>query len=184
MTATASDRLMTTAELEQLPDDGYVHELSRGRLIRTNLSSTWSGVVAGNILASLGAHVRANELGLCGAAGGLKLASNPDTVRVTSLWFIRADRVPAVQSRQGFWPIAPDLAIEVVSQTDHWAGILYKVVDYLEAGTNRVWVVDGESHRAIGFTADAPPQFVPEDGVLDGGDLIPGFTVALADILD
>lgn len=185
MTTTAPDRLMTAEELEGLPDDGNSYELSRGRLICMSPSSTRPGIVAWKLNILMGSYVLANNLGLGGTAdSGLKLASNPDTVRAPDVWFIRADRLPTPQPSRGFWEIAPDLAVEVLSPSDRWPDVLDKVAEYLRAGTIFVWVIDPEHRFALIFRAGDPPELIREDGILDGGDLLPGFTLRLADVLN
>lgn len=183
MTAITSDRLMSAEKLEQLSEDDCIYELSRGSLIRSPLLFTWPGIIASNIAALIGAHVRAGHLGVCGTAcGGLKLASDPDTVRTSSLWFIRTNRLPVPLPRHCYWEVAPDLAVQVLSESTQWATVIGKVADYLHAGTALMWVIDPEARLAVTFSADRPPQFVTADGRLDGADVLPGFSLALADI--
>jgi Uma2 family endonuclease len=58
-----------------------------------------------------------------------------------------------------------------------------RVADWLRAGTRLVWVVDPEQRTARLHTADGSERAIPEDGALDGGEVLPGLLVALGDVL-
>ena len=177
-------QLMTADELARLPDDGKLYELVRGKLICMSPSAALPGVVAGNLFARLWSFVEQYGLGILGIAdSGFRLASNPDTVRAPDLWFVRAERVPPEGIPRTFWPGAPDLAVEVLSPSDRFVAVLEKAQDYLNAGTRRVWVIDPEGRSAAVFRPDGPPRLMDENGALDGEDLIPGFRVALRELL-
>jgi Uma2 family endonuclease len=72
------------------------------------------------------------------AETGFRLSTDPDTVRAPDLAFVSRARVEAVGEVEGFWPGAPDLAIEVVSPGDSYTDVeekgvigLDKALDYL-----------------------------------------------------
>ena len=178
-----SPGLMTAEELFRLPDDGFRYELVRGRLVRMDTSGSRSSVITGRISRRLGSFVEAHALGLTGDADWrFKLASDPDIVRAPDVAFVRADGIPTTGVPPGFWPGAPDLAIEVVSPSDRIADVVEKVQEYLAFGARLVWVVDPEARKAIIFRRDAPPEVVGPDGELHGEDVVPGFVLRLADI--
>jgi Uma2 family endonuclease len=77
----------------------------------------------------------------------------------------------------------PDLAIEVLSPDDRPGELLEKVADYLNAGTPLVWVVDPDRRQARVHRADGTISTVGESEMLDGEEVIPGFTCLLADVL-
>jgi Uma2 family endonuclease len=184
MTAERFHQGMTADELARLPDDGRSYELVRGELRTMCPSAALPGVVAGDLYLELGAYVKHNHFGVCGTAdSGFRLRAEPDTVRAPDLWFVRAERVPAGGIPRTFWPGAPDLAVEVLSPTDRFVDVLEKAKDYLEAGTRLVWIIDPEGRSAAVFRPDGLPTLMGEDGVLDGADVVPGFTLPLRDIL-
>jgi Uma2 family endonuclease len=183
MTDAAAPPLMTAEELERMPDDGQFYELVRGRLVRVSPSSSISSIVSASVLAFVAAFVRQHKLGIVGdAQWGLKLASNPDTVRAPDVAFVRAERIPPEGIPRGFFPGAPDLAVEVRSPSDSTAEILRKVADYLAAGTRLVWVLDPTPRTATIYRPIGEPTVLGEDGVLDGEDVLPGFTLPLRDV--
>ncbi len=76
------------------------------------------GRIAIDVSTPLDQYVRAHDLGVVFAAEtGFKIAGNPDTVRAPDAAFVRRERVVAVGEVEGYWPEAPDLAVEVVSPT-------------------------------------------------------------------
>ena len=105
-------------------------------------------------------------------------------MRAADVWFIRADRLPSPMPRRGFWPVAPDLAVEVISPTDRWSDLLRTVADYLEAGTRLVWVLHPEKRAAHIFATDRDVTVLDESAMLDGEDVLPGLTLSLAEVLE
>lgn len=84
-------------------------------------------------------------------------------------------------AREGYNPNAPDLAVEIVSPTDSAQNLRIKLGNYLAAGV-RVWVVYPGAQEVEDYTPGQPVRVVGLDGVLAGGDLLPGFTLAVKDI--
>ena len=105
---------VTADELLHIPDDGFRYELVRGELRRMPLPGNVHGRVAMSFAWRLARHVEENRLGTVYAAGtGFRLAIDPDTVRAPDVAFVSRDRVEAVGEVEGFWPEAPQLAVEV-----------------------------------------------------------------------
>lgn len=174
---------MTAAELLRLPEVSERYELRRGELLRFQFASALAGITAANLAAALLRYVKERGLGICGGRAGFQLGSGPDTVRAPGIWFVRSSRIPAAGIPDGFWPGAPDLAIEVLSPWDALLATMERVEDFLGAGTPLQWVVD-PAERMLGvFRPGMPATFAGEDGVLDGGDVVPGFAVTLRDVL-
>jgi Uma2 family endonuclease len=183
MTTEPAPRLMTADDLLLLSEDDVLHELDEGRLVAIMPSGSLSSMVSAEVLTHINSFVRANRLGRCGDANwGFKPRSDPDTVRAPDVSFVRADRIPATGIPRGFWPGAPDLAIEVLSSTQSFAEMLRKVSDYLQWGTRLVWIIDPERRTALICHPDGPVAMLGADGVLDGEDVVPGFALPLADI--
>ncbi len=182
MTASpAPGSVMTADELERLPDDGHMYELDEGRLVVLSPAAYWSGIVAAALGSVIGPFIRLHRLGtFAGPDGGLLLARAPDTVRAPDFSYVRRERLTGGVPRRGFFAGAPDFAIEVLSPTDRFAAVSRKVHQYLAAGTLLVWVVDPDARTVVIFRPGQVPRIVGEDGVLDGEDLLPGFSLDLA----
>jgi Uma2 family endonuclease len=128
--------------------------------------------------------VKRHSLGRVTAAEtGYQLAAK--TVLAPDVGFIAAQRVPD-QLPSGYVPFAPDLAVEVISPSNHAAEIDAKVEKYLQYGTRAVWLVYPERHKITvyhaGELSSPTVQFLGIDATLDGGDVLPGFSIPLRDI--
>ena len=158
-------------------------ELVQGRLIVREPAGSLHGLVAMSLGAELVAHVKRTWAGgVFAAETGFKLASNPDTVRAPDVAFIAKDRLPSRDTR-GYPALAPDLVGEVLSPDDRAGEVLAKVGDWLSAGCRLVWVVDPERRVARVYRHDGTETIVDETGALDGEEVLPGFSCALATIL-
>lgn len=175
--------LITAEDLLRMPDDGLRRELVKGKLI----TMPPAGNVHGNQTMRLGwrlaQHVETNELGAVYAAEtGFKLASNPDTVRAPDIAFVSKRRLEEVGEVEGYWPGAPDLAIEVISPHDTYADVEEKVAEYLEAGAQAVWVVNSRRRTVTMYRSPNDITMLTEHDTLDGGDVVPGFRCRVGEI--
>lgn len=176
-------KLMTVEELEQMPDDGYRYDLVRGELVRMSPAGRRHGRVAFTLGFLLAPHVNEQALGeLYAAETGFILARDPDLVRAPDVSFVRADRLTGEMSDDGYLNLAPDLAVEVVSPTDRYRQVLEKVMDYLNAGTPLVWVIEPRRRLVTVYTPDQSARILTEQDELDGGDVLPGFRTPVAAI--
>lgn len=184
MIITSLATLMTAGDLWELPDDGTLYELSQGKLIRMSRSAYGPSKISGRVLVRIGSFVDQHNLGDYGTAeGGFRLESDPDTVRAPDVWFVRAENAPREPPERGFWRGRPDLAVEVLSPSDRFEQVMRKVRDYLAAGVPLVWAFDSEVRCCGVFSPGALVSFVEADGVLDGEDVLPGFTLPVRDVL-
>ena len=116
---------------------------------------------------------------LCAAGTGFLLSRDPDAVRAPDLAFIRADRSDL---SDGYYPGAPDLAVEVLEPVDRPDYVREKVAEWLEAGTRAVWVVDPHARRVTIHEPRGEPRVFGDSDTLPGGDVLPGFALAVAEV--
>jgi Uma2 family endonuclease len=178
-----ADHPMTAEELLRPPDDGYRYELVRGELRKMAPAGHEHGRIAMNIAVPLAQYVRAHGLGaVYAAATGFPLATNPDTARAPDAAFVRRHRLAEADDVEGYWPGAPDLAVEVISPSDTYAEAEDKVLQWLEAGTRLVVVVHPR-RRVIPVDRSLSQEGVLTEGdVLAGGDVVPGWTLPVGEI--
>jgi len=175
-------RKIGLAEFEAMPaEDAYRIELVRGAVVREPRPGARHSRLVTELLARLREHVRAQGLGIVLVDTGFRLPGEPATVRGADVAFIAAARLPEV-APPGFWELAPDLAVEIVSPHDRWTAVQDKAFDYLDAGTREVWLIDPAARRATVYRSRAE-SFVVDD-VLDGGAVVPGFSLVLRDFFD
>jgi Uma2 family endonuclease len=164
--------------LERPENAGRRFELLSGAIIAMpgNLRASELAIF---IAAALLAWVRPRNLGyITGADGGFQVAE--DTVLAPDVAFIARERTPSL-SWHGFGQIAPDLAVEIVSPTDRQRDIRHKLAIYAALGV-LVWLVYPDRAVIEVYAPDRPVEIVGQDGVLDGGDVLPGFTLPVRDL--
>ena len=173
--------IVTAEELFQYPDAKH-YELVRGVPRVSEPPGGVHGRTAGRIMARLGDYVDRLGLGTVMVEAGYVLQRAPDTVRGPDVSFVSVARLPPDLIPEQFIPGAPDLAVEVLSPSSRWSEIEEKIADYFAAGARLVWVVDPGERRVIVRYADRPPKVVGAGESLDGEDVVPGFTLALAEL--
>lgn len=174
------DSSLTLDQYERLPDENeYLLELSGGRLVREPRPGGRHGVIVLNILLQLGPFVREHALGRVVVESGFLLADDPPTVRGPDVAFISAERLPHGPSPDGFWRMAPDLAVEVVSPSNSAAELHEKILQYLECGSRLVWVAQPRTRTVEVWRPAADVRIVRGEESLYGGDVVPGFQLPL-----
>jgi Uma2 family endonuclease len=174
---------MTADEYLRTPDDGFRHELQAGRLIAEPQPFPRHAQIQAQLTRILGEFVEKHSLGVVLTEGGFLLNRNPDTVRGPDVAFVRADRFDAAEAGRSYFRGAPDLAVEVLSPSNRPGDIHAKVADYLAAGARLVWIIDPMHEIVDVYRSLLSPGRIPAGGVLEGEDVLPGFVVAIIDIL-
>jgi Uma2 family endonuclease len=171
-TATEEDVLRVMARTDR------ICELVDGILVEKVMSS-WESRLATILIYLIERFLEDHDLGaVLGEAGFLKLF--PGLVRAPDVSFLRWERFPDNEfPGEAMWPVAPDLAVEILSKGNTEAEMQRKVREYFKAGGRRVWIVDPGSRTARVFTSPRRFTLVDENGLLDPGDLLPGFELSL-----
>lgn len=171
---------MTAEELLAMPDGGsHRFELVRGELISMSPAGTQHSKIALRLAQRLANFVDQHRLGeVYGADCGYLTSRNPDTVREPDASFVSARRVVNTEK---YFPGAPDLAVEVVSPNDTWIEVDEKVREYLAAGTLMVIVINPRKQTATVRTPNSTTDLTIND-TLSGGDVVPGWSLPLADL--
>jgi Uma2 family endonuclease len=176
---TVQEKLYTADDLWAMPGEGKRYELVKGEIIEMAGTGGVHTVLEARMARLLGNFVDEHDLGyVTGASGAYRLSSDPDTVRIPDAAFIGKARMPSPLPEK-FIPAAPDLAVEIVSPGDSALEIREKVLEYLQAGTRLVWVIYPEVQSADVFTAVNAWHVVDKNGALEGGEVLPGFSLPL-----
>ena len=171
---TTAQRLITADELLAMPrGNGKRYELIRGVLVEKMSTGDPHAIVVKWIAFALTLYefdtgygeVRTGE-------PGYRLEISPDTVRAPDVAWIAPGRVPA--GTQGFPNLAPDLVVEVLSPRQD---LSEKAAMWLSFGSREVWVANPSPIGVTRYRPGQEPEVLGEDDVLDGGDLLPGFSV-------
>jgi Uma2 family endonuclease len=176
-------KLVTAEEFLAMEPDGFRYDLIRGTLVRTALANFMHRRIASKLDRVLGNYADEHKLGIvCAAETGYVLARNPDVVLGPDVSFMRADRVPPESEQETFLPLAPDLAVEVISPSERRGRIATKVREYLDSGVRSLWLVNPRRRTVTVYGQDRVERVLSESEELDGGDVLPGFRIPVADI--
>ncbi len=173
---------MTAEQLFDLGEEVSA-ELVRGTLREIAPPGAEHGVVVARLAWRLVQYVQDKDLGVVLVGDvGFQLASDPDTVRGPDLAFVRKDRIPPDGIPKGYWPGAPDLAVEVISPSDRYEDVEERVADYLSAGTHVVWVVSPARRTVTVHRPDLPAALLSVSEVLEAEDLLSGFRMQVGEL--
>lgn len=172
----------TIDDLNALTGDEHRYELVEGELYMMTPASPTQGRYAALLAAALVDFVIAQDLGeVYVAEPGFALDPDPKgTVRAPDVAFVLKERIPPAEEARGFWAIAPDVAVEIISPSETAYSVEAKVAEYLRAGVRLVWLVYPEAEVVVEFAEGWQVRRLTKGDALEGGVVIPGFTMPLA----
>jgi Uma2 family endonuclease len=177
-----TDHLVTAEDLERMGERGRWLELVQGELVTVNPPGGEHGVLAVAMAAELWTFVRTHGLGRVYVESGFVLSRSPDTVRGPDVSFLSHEREEMGKTRRGFLPGAPDLAVEIWSPDNTMAELTRRAAEYLEAGAQRVWIVDPRSREVTVHAPGRAAAILTEGDTLDGGNVLPGFSLSISSL--
>lgn len=175
--------LLTAEQYARLPDEpGTRFELIDGEMSEVSFAGALHSLIVG-IVYRLLAEAAHEHGGYAFPDGvGYILSRRPDTVRGPDASYVAATSVPETGVPAGFWPTAPDLAVEVASPDDRPGELRAKARTYLDAGTSVVWLLWPATRSVtVALPGGMAVELGPEDE-LDGGELLPRLRVRVADL--
>ena len=171
-TATEKDVI----EIEAREDRMY--ELIDGVLVE-KVMGFYESYLAALIVRLLGNFSDEHDLGIvAGADGTLKLF--PDQIRIPDVSFVCWERLPDRQLPTEAIPqLAPDLAVEVISEGNTPEEMDRKLREYFQAGVRLVWYVYPKRRSVRVYSRPDDTTELSGDSNLDGGDVLAGFQLPL-----
>jgi Uma2 family endonuclease len=156
-------------------------ELVDGTLVEKPMGLKES-LIAGALISFLRAFVIPRNLGLVsGESGMMRLFAA--LVRIPDVAFISWARVPGGKVPTEPVPqLAPDLTVEVLSPSNTRREMERKRREYFRAGVRLVWMIDLDARTVDVYTAPEGPVTLTESQTLEGGDVLPGFTLPLHEL--
>jgi Uma2 family endonuclease len=153
-------------------------ELVEGVLVE-KVMGYQEGYLAAMLIRLLGNFAEDRDLGaVYGADGTVRLM--PGLVRVPDVSFVSWDKLPGRMVPKTAIPdVVPDLAVEVLSEGNTEEEMKRKLKDYFFCGVRLVWYVDPRNRRVSVYTSPESCVTLDESQSLDGGDVLPGFTLPL-----
>jgi Uma2 family endonuclease len=162
--------------------DKRLCELIDGTLVEKPAGMV-EAVIALNLAIELGGFVKRSRLGIVsGADSTLRMASS--RVRLPDFAFFSYARLPGgVLPKEAIPTLAPDLAVEVLSESNTPTEMDQKLREYFQSGTRLVWIVDPAPRTvAIYHAPGKPSRVLGESDSLEGEHVVPGFAMLVADL--
>jgi Uma2 family endonuclease len=172
----------TAEEFERFPEKGF--ELVDGKPVEKHMGARSSSVAA-NLSGLLRVYNVPRNLGwiLESECGYTRIFANePNRVRKPDVSFVRRGRLIEDQLPEGWFHIAPDLAVEILSPNDSAREIVVRVMDFLGAKVPLIWVVDPYTRSVQIFRADGTGAWLHQTGELSGENVLPGFACRLEEL--
>jgi Uma2 family endonuclease len=177
-----ANKLLTVEEFWLLPEGEGKRELVRGEVVEWMPVGGVHGEVVRRILMRLGFWAEGNGRGYVATEVGYVVRRNPDGVRAADVSFVAIERIPERGIPEGYWDLAPDLAVEVVSPSETAEEIWEKVNDYLAVGTPAVWVIYPRTQQVAVFAPDGSSHTLNKNDTLGDGKILPGFSCKVAEL--
>ncbi len=154
------------------------HELIEGELVEVTSSGFIHGIVAQEIAYYVLDFVKKHKLGVVTAAEtGFVLGEH--TFRGADSAFISNENLKKYGYPQGFFPTAPDIAIEVVSPSNTSEEMMQKVNLYLKNGSRLVWLIYPKLKMITVYRQNNLVNLLRETDSLEGEDVLPNFSLSL-----
>ncbi len=174
--------LLTAEEFLAIPGD-EPHELAQGEVVEMTLPGGRHGLVCARIARLLGNWADSHEAGeVLSNDSAVITERDPDSVRGPDVQFFSIDRLPDDFPPVGPLRQPPDLAIEVVSDSDRWSDVINKVDEFLGVGVREVWVIEPEGQFVEIFRPDGCHRRIRRDGTLESPTIVPGFACPVASL--
>lgn len=177
-------KLWTEAELQALPEDGYLHEVVNGELVMSPKNDFFHGQICTRLLFALEGFNREHRLGaVLDSSTGFWMENR--NCRAPDISFItkeRLNRSGFKPSTRKFFPGAPDLAVEILSPNNTRAEIDARLKDFFASGTQIAWIIAPDAELVEVCHAPDRRQLLGAGASLDGEHLLSGFRYPIADL--
>ena len=177
MTATVLD-----PTIEEL-DNADLYEIIDGVKVEMPPMSAESTILASRLSRLLANHGVSQNHGEAFPEVLIRLALDedrnrrPDVVYVPYTTWSRNRPIPPTNA----WDVLPTLCVEVVSPTDRAEEVCVKSEEYFRGGVQQVWVIYPRQNVVHVFDSPTTCRILRKADTLDGGVVIPGFTLPLAE---
>jgi Uma2 family endonuclease len=169
--------------LRVLDSEDRICELVDGVLVEKTMGY-YESMLAVSLIVVLGRFVQENDLGIVlGEAGTLRILR--DQIRVPDVAFLSWGRFPGrILPAEPVPAIAPDLAVEILSEGNTKAEMERKLDDYFAAGVKLVWFIESASQSATIYEDRNRPRRISLNDSLTGGSVLPGFELPLQQLFE
>jgi len=169
----------------ELYDNAEHYEIVDGNIVELPPMGAKAQITASNLQAELNVFAKRHRMGTVGMETLIKLPQLEDRQRRPDIIFVPSDRWPAALGlpEGNAWPILPALVVEVVSRFDLAEELNQKIEECFHAGVDQVWIVFPEQRTAWIFESPSKVSILRSGDSFDGGTLLPGFRLALDELM-
>ncbi|MFN0077711.1 MAG: Uma2 family endonuclease [Prosthecobacter sp.] len=180
------NKLLSAEEFEAMPESGDPCELVKGVIQPHMPNNVIHSEISAAVAYLLREHVIKHRLSmriLSGEVGVHTVQGAETTTRAADLAVISKERLP-VLPESGFLRVMPELLVEIISGSNTWTDTFEKIYEYFEGGAKLVWIVDPamQEVRVFQSAKDNDLLRASSGDALTGGDVLPGFSVPVADV--
>jgi Uma2 family endonuclease len=180
----APKKVWTEAELQALPDDGYIHEVVSGELVMSPKNNWYHGRICTRLSAALLSFASEHRLGaVLDSSTGYWMHNR--NCRAPDISFVPKSRLAALGFKpkdRRFFPDAPDLAVEILSPNDTRAEIDERLRDFFSSGTQLAWIINAEGESVEICRSLTQRKLLGSGAFLEGEDVLPGFRYPIANL--
>jgi Uma2 family endonuclease len=181
-TATLEPEAIAIPEVEV----GKLYEVVNGQIVEKPPMGSFQERVESILDQRLGYHAHTNGLGRVGSETLFKINPSGKLKRRPDVAFVSYERWARDRKigTEAGWDVIPELAIEVISPSNLAEEVMTKIREYFQAGVLRVWVVYPVERLVYIYQSPRKNIILGEGDDLDGGDLLPGFRLSLAELFE
>ncbi len=177
-------KIWTEAELQALPDNGCNYELIDGELVVSPKNNFEHENICAGLLSAMRVFAKPGGLGaVVGSNLGCWMSNH--NCRAPDIAFISKRRLASLgitPSTRKFLPGAPELVVEVVSDSNTRADIDARLKDFFASGARLAWIIHPKQQLVEVCHSPTGREMIHSGGFLDGEDLLPGFCYPVADL--
>jgi Uma2 family endonuclease len=184
VTISTENKVWTDEEFMALSADGHRYELVNGELVDMGNSGMEHGGIGSLLGGFLAIYVREHKLGIvCDSSTAFTLKNG--NKRSPDVSFVAKERLKGLKRPpRGFFQGSPDLAVEILSPNNTVEELHEKIVEYFENDTRLVWVIHPDEKYVLVYHAIEPDSFLRPQDKLDGEVIVPGFSMAVAELFE
>ena len=168
------------SEEQYLADPAFQHcEYVGGIVVERNGGGKPHSRIQANCCGFIWTYLRTNRIGYAVTELSCRLkVGGYSRFRLPDVAVVLGDE----STEQRYLERSPDLVVEVRSPDDSFTSQLRKMDDYFENGCRLAWLVLPEEQSVLILAPGAAPRTATAGETLDGGDVLPGLSIAVDDL--
>ena len=173
------EKLLTADEFMALPLDCV--ELVRGKVVHLMPPLFVHSICVRRLCDALSGWAERTKHGFVSVEASFLLSREPDVVRAPDVYFVTNEQLEG-QDFNSYIVGAPLLAVEVKSKNETLDSLLDKAAEYLQAGSEQVWIVQPGRQRVLVLSQDESEISYRIGESISGGEALPGLDLPVAEV--